>query len=379
MAARIRGLGLLGALSILAVALAPSPCRAEEGVAPDAIVISRVIALTGPAGAKGREQEEALKAYFDALNAAGGINGRRIALRTTDLDLRSDALLEHLCSEQAPFALFLFGGTPGSLVAANYATAHHVPFVAPNSGANVFHQPPRRYVFNVRARYQDEVVALTRHFATVNQRRIALVYVDDPFGRDAAQGYGEGIKANGATSVYEEHFAPDGSDLNRSVDALVRIAPDTVIAVGASQRVAELIVRSRKAGVRSTFATLSNNASAGFAQELGAFGRGVIVSQVTPPGTSASRLGRELQQLMGPRSGARLSYAAMEAYASAKVLVEGLRRAGPNLTREGFVRALESLHRLDLGGFEVDYSSTKRSGSNLVELSILSDDGKYRR
>lgn len=370
--------------SLIAVAIAPAafaaPAATDDGVTPDGIVISRVIALNGPAGAKGREQEEALQAYFAAVNAAGGIHGRKIVLRTTDLDLRTEAAMEKVYAEQRPFALFLFGGTVGSTIAMNHATRHQVPFVAPNSGAIVFHQPMKRHVFNVRARYQDEVIAAIRQFATVNQRRIAAVCVDDPFGKDAAEGYREGLReVTGITSVYEGRFAPDGSDLGRHANELKRAAPDAVIVVGASKRVAHLIQLSRQAGVAATFMTLSNNASAGFTEEVGEAGRGVIVGQVTPPGTGASRLGRELHQLMGRPLEATISYAAMEAYASAKVLVEGLKRAGPNLTREGFVKAMESVRRMELGGMEVEYSATRRTGSNFVELSILTHDGKYRR
>jgi hypothetical protein len=126
--------------------------------------------------------------------------------------------------------------------------------------------------------------------------------------------------------------------------------------------------------------TLSNNSSAGFVQELGSSARGVIVSQVVPsPEAGATRLSRELRQLLAQHPDGQASYAAMEAYASARVLVEGLRRAGPNLTREGFVQALESMQRLDLGGLDVGYSPTKRTGSTFVELSILTEDGRYRR
>lgn len=358
-------------------ALAASP---EDGVTADAVTIARVIALSGPAGAKGREQEAALQAYFAAVNAAGGVHGRKIVLRTTDHDLRTDAALQRLYAEQRPFAFFLFGGTAGSTIAMNHAMAYQVPFIAPNSGANVFHQPPKRYVFNVRARYQDEVIAAIRQFAVVNQRRIAAVVVDDAFGRDAAEGYRRGIASWGnLSSVYEARFAPDGSDLGRHAHKLMQASPDAVIAVGASKRIAELIGLSRRAGVAATFMTLSNNASAGFADELGEHARGVIVSQVTPPASGSSRLGREHQQLMAGQPAAANSYAAMEAHAAAKVLVDALRRAGPNLTREGLVKALESMRRVDLGGIEIDYSPTRRSGSSFVELSILTKDGRYIR
>ena len=374
--------GLLVAVQVLLAVqvLVPAPARAEEGVTAEAIVISRVIALDGPAGAKGREQEAALQAYFGAVNAAGGVHGRRIELRTTDADLRSADALRAIRDGQRPFALFLFGGTAGSAVAMALAAEARIPFVAPNSGANLFHQPVNRYVFNVRARYQDEVVAAIRHFALVNQRRLALLHVDDPFGRDAAEGYRDGLRASGATSVYEGRFAGGQAELGAHARALAAAQPQAVICIGASRRVADLVIAARRAGVSATFMTLSNNASAGFARELGPHARGVIVSQVMPPpATQTTRLSRELVRLLAAAPGGEASYAAMEAYASARVLVEGLRRAGPHPTREGFVQALESLRRFDLGGLEIDFSAKKRSGSAYVDLSILSAEGRYRR
>ena len=360
---------------------AAGPARAEEGVTAEAVTISRVIALDGPAGSKGREQEAALQAYFGAVNAGGGIHGRRIVLRTTNADLRSDDALREIHASQRPFALFLFGGTAGSTVAMTRATEARIPFLAPNSGANAFHAPFNRYVFNVRARYQDEVIAAIRHFALVGQRRLALLHVDDAFGRDAAEGYREGLRAvAGSSSVYEARFGGTQADFSAQAKALAAAQPQAVICIGASRRVADIVIAARQAGVTATFMTLSNNSSAGFARELGAHARGVIVSQVMPPpATQTTRLSRELTRLLAAAEGGEASYAAMEAYAAAKVLVEGLRRAGPALTREGFVQALETMRRVDLGGLEIDFSPTKRSGSAYVDLSILSEDGKYRR
>ena len=259
------------------------------------------------------------------------------------------------------------------------ATGAKIPFVAPQTGASTLYQPSNRYVFNVRARYQDELLVSIKHFTLVNQRRLALIYVDDAFGRDGAEGYRAGIQAAGATSVYEGSYLADKPNFAKHVDRLVKTNPQAVICIGSAKPVAELIALARQAHVSASFMTLSNNASAGFARELGPYVRGVIVSQVTPPpGTQTTRMSRELNQLLAGRK-ADVSSAAMEAYGSAIVLVEGLRRAGPNLTREGFVQALESMRHFDIGGLEVDYSTTKRTGSNYVELSILTDDGKYRR
>ncbi|MCM5681280.1 ABC transporter substrate-binding protein [Schlegelella sp. S2-27] len=353
---------------------------ADDGITADAITISRVIALEGPAGAKGREQEAALRAYFEAINAGGGIHGRRIALQTANEDLRTEDALRRILAQQRPFALFLFGGTTGSSMAMAHASAGRIPFVAPNSGASVFHDPANRYVFNVRARYRDEVIAALRHFALVSQQRVALVHVDDAFGRDGAEGYREGVRQTAVTSVYEGSFAAAETDFSQQARALADARPHAVVCIGSSRRVAEFIAAARASGVSAVFMTLSNNSSAGFARELGVHARGVIVSQVTPPpGNHSTAASRELRRLLAGRPEADVSYAAMEAYLSAKVLVEGLKRAGSALTREGFVQALESLRRHDLGGIEVGYGPGRRTGSAYVELSMLTDDGRYRR
>lgn len=125
--------------------------------------------------------------------------------------------------------------------------------------------------------------------------------------------------------------------------------------------------------------TMSNNSSQDFVNDLGDAAAGVIVSQVTPPPHMiTTRLGQEFKAAT-KITGATMSYAAMEGFISAKVLVEGLRRAGRNLTREGLVRALESMQRVDLGGLLITYSENDHSGSEFVELTLIGRNGKFIR
>jgi hypothetical protein len=125
--------------------------------------------------------------------------------------------------------------------------------------------------------------------------------------------------------------------------------------------------------------TLSNNSSKEFIKDLGSDAAGMIVSQITPPPNSETTgLGREFAAA-AKMNGTTVSYAAMEGFLSAKVLVEGLRRAGRNLTREGFVRALESMQRVDMGGVSLSYSDKDHTGSNYVELTLVGRDGRYVR
>ncbi len=136
----------------------------------------------------------------------------------------------------------------------------------------------------------------------------------------------------------------------------------------------------RLAGSSAQVVTLSNNASEGFIKLLGEQARGVIVTQVFPNERSVTyRLIKEAQELAKARGLPGVSPAMMEGFAAAKVLVEGLRRAGPKPTPAGLRDALEGLHKFDLGGLEVSYSPTDHSGLDFADLSIIGSDGKFRR
>ena len=125
--------------------------------------------------------------------------------------------------------------------------------------------------------------------------------------------------------------------------------------------------------------TLSNNSSQAFVKSLGKDAYGVVVSQISPaPDLVTTRLGQEFME-DAKATGSTVSYAAMEGFMSAKVLVEGLRRAGRHLTREGFIKALESINRWDLGGVMISYSPTDHTGSEFVEMTMIGKGGRFVR
>ena len=127
-------------------------------------------------------------------------------------------------------------------------------------------------------------------------------------------------------------------------------------------------------------ATLSNNASSGFVKALGEHARGTIVTQVFPNERSInSPLVREVLALAKTRGHPDVSPATIEGFAAAKVLVEGLRRAGPNPSGEKVRAGLEAIRGFDLGGMDVTYSATDHTGLDFVDLSIINQFGKFTR
>ena len=136
----------------------------------------------------------------------------------------------------------------------------------------------------------------------------------------------------------------------------------------------------RTAGSAAQIVTLSNNASSGFTKSLGANARGVIVTQVFPNERAVTYpMVKEAQELAKTKGLTEISPAMLEGFAAAKVLVEALRRAGPQPNREKVQSALEGLQKFDIGGLDISYSPTDHTGLDFTDLSIISHDGKFRR
>lgn len=366
----------------LVLLLAWGGASAEHGVTDDRIVIGQTVGLTGQIAGTVKEMNEGAHAYINWINRRGGVHGRKIEIRT--LDDRFDpaaaaANAETLVGKDNVFALFLDRGTPHTEAILPVLAANRVPLVAPSTGAAEFHKPVNRLLFNVRTKYQGEVAKAVEHFATVGIRNIGLAHVDDSFGSDVQAGFRETMQARGFIPSVQASFDRMKPDIRSAADAILKAAPQALIIAGSAATTAELIKALRAGGGRMQIMTLSNNSAQSFIDSLGPAGIGVIVSQVTPaPDLISSGLGQEFRLAARERR-TTVSYAAMEGFVAAKVLVEGLRRAGRNLTREGFIQALEAMHKVDLGGLMVNYSETDHTGSEFVELTMIGRNGRFVR
>jgi branched-chain amino acid transport system substrate-binding protein len=374
---RMRGACLLAAMVSLV-----SPAMAEEGVTDNTVLIGQTIGITGTIAGPVKEMNEGVAAYLHSVNQQGGVHGRKIEIRT--LDDKFDPKLaaanaESLIRNERVFALFQNRGTPHTEAILPLLETNKVPLIAPSTGAAIFHAPVNRYVFNVRAKYQDEVIRGVEHFATVGVTQIGLLHVDDSFGRDGLEGFEKAMTARKLKPVVIVKFARVNPDYDATAAEIIKANPNALIIVSSAKNTIEVIKAIRKQGSSIQIMTLSNNSSQSFVKELGPAGVGVIVSQITPaPHLLSTKLGQEFKTAAKDVN-ATMSYAAMEGFVNAKVLVEGLRRAGRNLTRDGFIRAMESMQRTDFGGLMVTFTPEDHSGSEFVELTMIGKDGRFVR
>jgi branched-chain amino acid transport system substrate-binding protein len=365
-----------------ALLLAVAGAATAQGVTDSQIVLGQSVALTGPAQQLGLDMQLGANLYFNQVNARGGVNGRKIVLKTLDDGYEADraaANTKKLIYDEKVFALFGYVGTPTSSASLPIFTEAKVPFVGPFTGAELLRTPVNRYIFNVRASYWDETEAIVQHLTAMSVNRIAVFYQNDNYGQAGLTGVQRALKRrnmeiNGLGTVERNTV-----DVAKAVDQIKKANPQAVVMISAYKSCAAFIKEMKKGGANPTFWNVSFVGSKALAKELDKEGRGVQISQVVPfPWDGSVPVVREYQKAMAEAK-AEPGFGTLEGYIAAKVMVEGLRRAGRKLDREGLVRAMESIVDYDVGGFKVSYGPNNRSGSKFVDLTIISKEQKFVR
>ncbi|MFO1217703.1 MAG: ABC transporter substrate-binding protein [Burkholderiaceae bacterium] len=368
---------LLKSLGSVAATVAAPHLHAEPRTR---LLIGQSAAMSGPAAQLGIQFAAGAKLFFERTNAAGGVNGKTIELKTLDDGYEPDrcvANTKKLIDEDV-FALFGYIGTPTSVAALPLATNARIPFVAPFTGAQGLRDPLNRYAFHVRASYFDETARIVNQLYSVGMKNIAVFYQNDAYGQAGLAGVNRALAALGSKPVALGTVERNTVDVAAAVKAIASTRPESVVQISAYKSCAAFIREARKAGVAGQFCNVSFVGTSALATELGKDARGVVVSQVMPyPFAATSPLSDEFVKAASAAK-VDLNYSSMEGYVAAKVLVEGLRRAGANPTRDTLVAGLETMKDVNLGGFFVDFSPTKHTGSSYVDLTILTDDGRVR-
>ncbi len=345
------------------------------------ILIGQSAGFSGLVAAGVKETTDGAKLYLDAVNAKGGIGGQKIELISMDDKFDPKLAGENariLIEERGVVAMFLTRGTPHTEAMLPVLDKYGVPLVGPSTGAMVLHKPVKKHVFNVRATYQREAEKAVTHLATIGITRIAVVHSDDSFGADGVMGIQKGLDAAKQKAVAVEKFDRSKPDFSALAPRIAKTDAQAVMVIGSGSAVVDCIKAIKAAGGTPQFVTLSNNASSGFVKSLGDMARGVIVTQVLPQ-SYGFPLVKEATDLARPQNITNVSPAMLEGFAAAKVLVEALRRASPKITRDRIQTALEGLHKFDIGGMEVTYGPDDHTGLDFADLSIIGEDGKFKR
>jgi branched-chain amino acid transport system substrate-binding protein len=369
-------LALLIAFSGLALGQVP-------GVTHKTILLGQSAAFSGPAAQLGIQMNIGTKAYFDHVNAQGGVFGRKIELKTRDDRYEATLCIENtkkFIEEDKVFALISYVGTPTTVAAMPVFTQAKVPLVGPFTGAEAFRNPVNRYIFNIRASYYDETEKIVEQLVSTGNKKIAVFYQDDAYGQAGLKGVQIAMDRRNLKIAALGKVERNTVNVQDAVKTINAVEPDGVIMISAYTSIAEFVREMKKAGSTTQFHNVSFVGSTALADALKDEGYGVAISQVVPfPWSPSVPIVKEYQEIMAKSGHTDFNFSSLEGYIVGKVMVEGLRRAGKDLTREKLISALEGMNNVDLGDFIVNFSPGNHSGSRFVDLTMIGRGGKFLR
>ena len=349
------------------------------------IVVGQVAPMSGPEARQGRAYGAGMQMYFDAINKEGGINGHTFTLvRKDDLGQPAEtvALTRKLLADDKPLVLAGYFGSRNisDLVASGMLESERIALVGYRS-AEIRDETP--LVYNVRAGLRDELARLTSHLSTVGIRKLGLFYEDGPNAPALVAAADAAARKVDASFIKRASYPPNTAKVSGATEQFLEAKPQAIILVTSGAAAGAFIESYRSAGGTAQILAHSGTELEQLSQRLGEDQMaGVVIAQVTPsPYKISGRLSKEFaDSAKAQKVDSPVSYAMMEGYIAARVIVEAVRRqGGARPTREGMVTALNSMDAFDMGGYAVAFKPTQRTGSRYVELSIVSSLGKIRQ
>lgn len=359
----------------------PGDAARAQGVTRTTILIGQSSPFSGSNKELGDDIREGLQAYFKQVNASGGVHGRTIELVALDDGndaKRSGENARILIEQRGVLALIGYASATLSLPALPFVEKNKLAFVGPFTGAEPM-RAFRRNVYNIRASYGDELEKIVDFYTTTGMRKFSIIHYDDAIGKENLAAVEIALTKRGLKPVSIGTLKRNQTDLGAAVSDVVNASPDVVIATTLYKTTGDFIKAAKKAGSGAQFASTSFVGASALAGELGDEGAGVVVAQVVPPYSRASvPIVREYQAAIEKSLGKKeFSFTSLESFIGAKVLVEAIRRAGANPTREGLMKALDSVQNFNVGGYVIDFSNTNHNGSRFVELTAISKAGRF--
>ena len=358
-----------------ALLAAAAPVLAQD------IVVGQSAPLTGGNADLGNDIRNGALAYFHKVNDAGGLPQGRIRLVT--LDDRNETKLsaentQKLVNEHHAVALFGYASSTLSIPAMPAVMEHRVPFFAPFTGADTIRKQ-NEFVYTVRATYADEIGKIINFWGNLGNTRVTVLHYDDTVGKQNFETVANVLKKFDRTPV-SVAIKRNAEITDRNVRDAIAADPQVMVVTTLYAPAAQMIKRLKAANRATLVTSLSFAGASQLAKALGPDATGVSVA-ITVPAPRAKSIPvvkecDEAWQAAGFKEA--MSVTALESCIAAKVLVEGMRRAGRDLTRASLHRSLSALGRFDAGGYVVDFKPNFRHGGSYVAMALLRPNGEVR-
>jgi ABC-type branched-subunit amino acid transport system substrate-binding protein len=392
--------GVIGPSSAAAATAPTAPVvttttTTTRGVTDREIRFGIVAPFSGSARELGRQMKLGIDTAFSRVNDAGGVDGRMLRLVAADdgyEPTRTADAMKQLYEKDQVFGFIGNVGTPTAAVAVPYALERRTLFFGAFTGANVLrNDPPDRYVFNYRASYAEETDAVVRYLIKLRRlqpRQIAVFAQQDGYGDAGFAGVAKAFRALGVSdsAIVRLNYKRNTVDVDEAINQLKTQKPaiKAVVMVSTYRAAAKFIEKTRDLFPAMIYTNVSFVGSTALADELMLLGAryasGVIVTQVVPAVGGYSSVVLEYKTALAKYfAGEAPDYVSLEGYVAANVLIQALKRTGPQLDTEKLIDNLEAMRNLDLGlGSSLNFGRAEHQASHKIWGTAIDENGKYQ-
>jgi branched-chain amino acid transport system substrate-binding protein len=371
-----RGAATLGVASWVYPAWA-----ADEAIGSKYITIGNSTALTGPLGNAGQEHSAAIRSAFAQINKAGGVNGRELRFVSKDDGYSAPRTVENvtkMIEDNSAFALMSIIGTPNNGAILPLTEKAGIPVLGPITGAASLRKPEHKYVFHIRPSYTDEVTRMVQQLVQMGLQDIAVVYLDNPFGKEVLANAQRVLAEQKLKAVAAIALAVDGKNHAEVAAQIVDSKCGAVFLGTTGTGTTDMILSLRELAAGLPVIGLSVTFTD--TKRLGKHLTGLAVASVFPSGnaTKFAVVRNYRASLEAASEKAPLSLG-LESWINAQVMAEGIRRAGRDITRDKLRAALASIHGFEIGEVVINFGNTgPYVGTSSVKLGVFGADGIVR-
>jgi branched-chain amino acid transport system substrate-binding protein len=373
---------LVAMLTLMAMLLLHAPIWAE--IPPPPIKLGMSAALSGPAQSLGTDMKIGIESYLARVNEEGGISGRQLELIAMDDGYVPEEAIRNmnaLIDKEKVIAIVGNVGTPTAQVTVPIGTEKKTLMFGFFTGAGLLRTtPPNRYVLNYRASYVQETAAMVQGLLDqgILPYEIAIFAQNDAYGDAGYAGVIQGLEAAGnlqglrlVQGRYERNTLEVETALLKIIEAPIK--PRAIIMIGTYEPCAKFIRLARRVLPDATYLNVSFVGSQALMNALGPDSEGLVITQVVPHFDSDLPLTREyLRDLEAYAPKADPGFVSLEGYVVARIFVEGLRRAGPDVDRETIIESLLSIENVDIGlGTPVGFTRENHQASHIVWPTVI--------
>jgi branched-chain amino acid transport system substrate-binding protein len=359
-----------------------SHARAQHTRSSDAIVFASTAALTGPLGSLGLNMQRGVEMAFAQANAKGGVHGRKLAFEVMDdayTPARSVENIKKILGDADVLGLIACLGTPTNAAITPLIEQTTIAHLAPLTGASSLRTNNTQNLFHVRASYTDETRRLVENLVSMGIKDLAMVYLDNPYGKEVLADATKALTAVGIKTVAQAALNTDGKNIDAVVESILGAKPSAVLLGTAGAATLGVVAALRKASSNLPIASISPSFSQDIIDKLGVASKGIAITMVFPdPNRAKSQLVREYQAASKTAGIDTFNGGSLEGYVNGRLMTEAVVRAGRGANREKIRNAIAGIRNFDLGGFAIDYSNKPYVASKYVDLGVFSSDGKLR-